>query len=472
MKTDDGKWRFARITLLLTFALFSTTQLLAQAQPDKDTSKLAALLENAEYGKIIKFKKGKTSQLSAKALYYKGMAYYLTEDDFNALRFMDMAIDKGPTDYDMYYYKAMTLMYMERYQEALPNFNQAIGMNPSIPAFHSSKGLLYYQLGQVDSALNNYQVAMNLEPSDPDIHLAIGTINLESANYDEGISAFKMAYQLLKPNTPEHRNCSYNIALGEQLAGYHVEAKNSLMTHLKLYEDDYPAVAKLIQAHYQLEEYEKSLPLKQTLNRAFTQGDLPSHMSEMYCFEQFKWNSQTILAFENYEESKNDIWVWKHKFIIQDTLNEIDYKIETLLDTTSSEKKYHLFLNKDDTLSGFNHYAYVVGSEYPPLKTAVLQILNEEVSPVTKQGDFSQWLSNKKSEHLNGIGLSFEDAISVKSVSEEYAWLRKNYAGHTFIMQSLNFNNGKPYDILKIITAGGETKSIYFDISSFFGKGF
>jgi predicted RNA-binding protein associated with RNAse of E/G family len=39
-------------------------------------------------------------------------------------------------------------------------------------------------------------------------------------------------------------------------------------------------------------------------------------------------------------------------------------------------------------------------------------------------------------------------------------------------MQSLVFHEGKPYDILHIETIDGVQKEIYFDISSFFGKGF
>jgi len=68
-------------------------------------------------------------------------------------------------------------------------------------------------------------------------------------------------------------------------------------------------------------------------------------------------------------------------------------------------------------------------------------------------------------------GSSFETAIPAENIPWEYAWLRENYPGHEFIMQSLAFEDGKPYDILEIKTADGETKEIYFDISSFFGKG-
>jgi hypothetical protein len=73
-------------------------------------------------------------------------------------------------------------------------------------------------------------------------------------------------------------------------------------------------------------------------------------------------------------------------------------------------------------------------------------------------------------------GSSFEKAIIIdknnetEGVAAEYEWLRKNYPGYQNQGQSLVYNNDKPYDLLKIKTADGTSKSIYFDISKFFGK--
>ncbi|RKD90182.1 putative periplasmic lipoprotein [Mangrovibacterium diazotrophicum] len=73
-------------------------------------------------------------------------------------------------------------------------------------------------------------------------------------------------------------------------------------------------------------------------------------------------------------------------------------------------------------------------------------------------------------------GSSFEKAIVIteksesKGVGAEYEWLRKNYPGYKSQGQSLTYDQKKPYDIIDIITSDGEAKSIYFDISNFFGK--
>lgn len=63
-----------------------------------------------------------------------------------------------------------------------------------------------------------------------------------------------------------------------------------------------------------------------------------------------------------------------------------------------------------------------------------------------------------------------EEKNETEGVAAEYAWLRKHYPGYSLIKQSLIFDNGKPYDKMDIKTADGSKKTIYFDISKFFGK--
>lgn len=67
-------------------------------------------------------------------------------------------------------------------------------------------------------------------------------------------------------------------------------------------------------------------------------------------------------------------------------------------------------------------------------------------------------------------GSSKENAISVKSIDAEYLWIRQNDPGSKVIKQALLRDGKKSYDKLTFVTSAGETKEIYFDITSFFGK--
>ena len=78
-----------------------------------------------------------------------------------------------------------------------------------------------------------------------------------------------------------------------------------------------------------------------------------------------------------------------------------------------------------------------------------------------------------------GDGHSVETAVQLpnaksetQGVTLEYQWLKKNYPGWKKKGQSLIKGNGdsKRYDLIEIVSDSGETKSIYFDITPFFGK--
>lgn len=69
-------------------------------------------------------------------------------------------------------------------------------------------------------------------------------------------------------------------------------------------------------------------------------------------------------------------------------------------------------------------------------------------------------------------GTTIETAIKVNTVIEEHEYLKKHYPGSKFLNQSLINTNKKHYDKLTFETKEGKNKSLYFDITSFFGKDF
>ena len=80
--------------------------------------------------------------------------------------------------------------------------------------------------------------------------------------------------------------------------------------------------------------------------------------------------------------------------------------------------------------------------------------------------------SSSKISDSERDGLSYETAIIAKSISYEYDWIKKKYPGSQPQQQMLTHQKRKSYDIITILSQNGETIDIYFDITSFFGKGF
>jgi len=85
------------------------------------------------------------------------------------------------------------------------------------------------------------------------------------------------------------------------------------------------------------------------------------------------------------------------------------------------------------------------------------------------------FLHKKQVDESSDNTSSFKNAIVIKEKTErtgvnaEYKWIAEHYPDAKVLQQRLVNNNGKPYDIIDIKTKSGK-KSIYFDISNFFGK--
>ena len=85
---------------------------------------------------------------------------------------------------------------------------------------------------------------------------------------------------------------------------------------------------------------------------------------------------------------------------------------------------------------------------------------------------FSACSTTKNTVNNDPEGTSFQTAIVVSSVSEEYAYVRNECDRCQFVRQSLVFKKKKPYDILEFKESDGTEVKYYFDISKFYGKGF
>lgn len=71
--------------------------------------------------------------------------------------------------------------------------------------------------------------------------------------------------------------------------------------------------------------------------------------------------------------------------------------------------------------------------------------------------------------YAGGDGSSFERAIVIKA-PDEYAYIAQHYPGYRRGGQGLTDHKGHAFDILDFTTKEGKKRTLYFDITSFFGK--
>ena len=95
--------------------------------------------------------------------------------------------------------------------------------------------------------------------------------------------------------------------------------------------------------------------------------------------------------------------------------------------------------------------------------------INISAKSNSKTGNSVKENTKNISKTDSGNGSSFETAVKVKTVEEEYKYLSANYPGSTVLGQALvNDDKGTPYDILTVQMPDGKTVKYYFDVTEVF----
>ncbi|MBF4469854.1 tetratricopeptide repeat protein [Flavobacterium sp. HJJ] len=348
---------------------------------DKTTTDLKILSDNRQFDKIIEHA-SKSSDYSAKSLYYTGLAYYMKEDDNNCIKFMNLSIDKDSKDPASFYIKASALNYMQKYGEAVKSFQSAINLKSDDAEFYSGLGDSYYNLEKLDLALEAYKKATEQKDCSDRPYSFIAQIYSDQKNNDKALEAFYVAKSKIDKKSKSYINALFNIGLLESIKGDYEKAESAFVELLQLDPADYHAYAKLIQIYYYRKEYDKAKPYKDKLYEAHKNNKLKDNLKDMFCFDQFKWDDKLIQAFERYEDGSKGIYN-KHLFYVVNQEGKIEYRIQTEFSRISLEQggvKYLLCRTKGDTHSTFN-IGFNDNFKYEDLKKSVIDILEGKIQP-------------------------------------------------------------------------------------------
>lgn len=365
-------------TATLLLFLFFSCHIIGQ---DTQTIYFRDLYGMEKFDEIIKNKNKKGEVLSAKSLYYIGMAYFMKGNDDMALKYLGEALEKGPVDHDMFYYKGMTLFYKGRYMESLPYFDSAIVRLPKEPDFYTGKGEVFYTIGKFDSAVYYFQKGLSFPNCKTRFILLLAESYQKTNKNKEALETYKKGISLLAPSDENYSISLYNYGLVQLLDG----DSNAVITFekfCKLFPKDYSAMVKLIQSYYLIGRYEEAKPIRTILYEAHRKKKLPSAMKEMFCFDQFLWNGRRVMVFERFDEPKDDLIV-KHQFYILKDDGEIDFQVRSessIAVRMTPGNKYVLCLVKEGSYNTSWKYIFNDDYKYDELKAAVISILNNDLA--------------------------------------------------------------------------------------------
>ena len=350
----------------------------------QDEEKMKSLCDKEQFQEVINIYASDTKDYSARSLYYIGLSYYMLEDDTNCIKYIDLSISKSSNDAAPYFIKASTLNYMGNFEEAVGYFKKAIELDPEKSKNYSGLGDSYYFLGKSEKALESYKKStMQKEPESRPFYM-IAQIYYNGREYEKALEAYNFAKPYTK-GSDYYQNTLFNIGLLEvQVNSNYEKAENIYLELLNEYPNDYHTYAKLIQAYFHQEKYEKAKPYREKLYEFHSKGLLnDSDLRDMFCFDQFIWNDKRIMVFERYEDENKGKIYRKHIFYVTDTTDEnsdIEYTIQTEFSPISVElggKKYILCASWENNVRYNSGVFFNDDFNYKDMKKEVLKILEK-----------------------------------------------------------------------------------------------
>lgn len=441
------------------------------AQTNRDTKKIKKFYDKREYRKVVDYKPKRDHKLDGEGLFYKGVSAYRLDETKKANEYLQMSVAKDSSSSNAYYYKGLTEYEMEKNSEAIASFSKAISLDDSIPDYYSYKGEAYLALNQMDSAMVYLRKAIDYPDCDVYNYSFLAYAFQMIEQRDSAVYYYDYALKLTEPGDDMHEVAMYNKGLMYFLMKDYQKSIDVFKEYVEVYPEDYQAMSKYIQAIVGQGETDEHLALIEKLYKAKDNAELPEDISDMFCFDQFNWREYLVFGFELYEKEKNPMGLCKHVYLAALSNGKVAFMINSARESASTNLR-QLKMLRNDTLYVYPSFEYVGNNYYKELTNSVIKVLNNEIKPDTVIANYESWLKAAAAEKLAALendGSSYEKAIKVQSVSEEYEWLGLYYPGYTMIRQVLAFENKTPYDILKFEFDGVE-KEIYFDISSFFGK--
>ncbi len=367
---------------LVAFLLVIKIGAFAQTSIDVE---IDGLLTLEQYQTIIdNYANKDVETYSARSIYYIGFSYYMLEDDDNCLKYMDLTIEKDPTNPAAYFIKASTYNYMNRFDDAIPCFQKAISLETkkeNISKSYISLGYSHYNLNQDDLAIDAYNKAIEYDSAGGTPYIMIAQIYSKQNRDDKALELYYKGRENASKENENYITILFNIGLFEQKAGNYNKAETAYKELLEIDFTDYHTYAKLIQVYNQTKEYDKISPLKDVLYSAHKQGLIQDEcLSDMFCIDQFERKGKQIRVFEKYQEGKSETIYNKLIFYVFNNDEKMEYSIQTEYSPAAvafGEGKYILCANKDDSHINYG-LIFDDDSTYEEIKTSVLNILDKE----------------------------------------------------------------------------------------------
>ena len=126
------------------------------------------------------------------ALYYKGYAFFQTEQYEEALRYLNEGTSINPINEDSWYYQARSSYNLKDYDSALNSINKALEINPESLRDIQRKGLILFMLGEYEKSITEYNKALKIDAENKDTLIRKANSLYELKRYDNSLTYYEL----------------------------------------------------------------------------------------------------------------------------------------------------------------------------------------------------------------------------------------------------------------------------------------
>lgn len=290
--------------LWFVVVLFHSNLALSYSQPDKYLYKFDSLYRVGKFLDIINFTPPPNlDSMHSKSIFFIGMAFLSSNSPSNAVPYFEKAIEKGPTDGDMYYFLGLSYKDLGQYDKAIENIRIASNSLHDEADIYYELAKCFEKMGQEDSTLWYYAMTVKFPESPFDAYVKVPKLLAKKKDYYSAIRHYTRCAYAVPPKSEYHEECLLNLAYLEYLNEEYILAKEHFKELKESYPSNYDGICNYIKVAAATKNYALMDSLKQIIYTAKKEGLLPTHLQEMFPIDEFYAQGRKVLAYEEFDNA-------------------------------------------------------------------------------------------------------------------------------------------------------------------------
>lgn len=310
----------------------------------------ADLYNSKDFQALIKLD-AKADSLTAEELYMVGFAFYKLENDQKAIEFYDKAITKGYDNGIAHYYKGVSLKYLKKYAEAVKEIDIALKKEPTNQEYMNQKGLIYKSQGLEEKALDYFEEATRFPNTFGEPYFWVAYIYHGKKDLEKALRLYYVAAEKIPKENPYYVATFQSI--GQLEYTYTENYQKSAFAYAEAIAEkpkDYEIYPKLIKAYNAAKEYSKADVIFNLMKVAYHNNELPDMKYKNVGIDEYQWNKQKMSVYKSLDDPKAALDVWYKVYLLNKTGDAVErlFTIERTIQVGKGSK-YILCEQKADS---------------------------------------------------------------------------------------------------------------------------